>query len=283
MPELNPRKPKSESDVPAAPPKNSGYSDAFPGDPNFMTSLARGLAVIQAFSQRRHHLTISPESAPPPLVSHAPPFAAASIRSQNLASLDLTTTGTSFSAPGFWRSDIPTFPRCLWRPRPSRCLNTLAICFTNPAQSRRWMASRSSTLRAPTSPASCQSTWVSAAGCRHFALPWDAPFWPIFRPKNSNRFLLASSSSATPNAQSQIPPNSRKPCGKFAREGYSIIDQELEHGLRSMAVPIQNTSGKVVAALNIGAHAQRVSIQEMQTKFLPPLRAAAQELCLLLK
>jgi IclR family pca regulon transcriptional regulator len=33
--------------------------DAFTGDPNFMTSLARGLAVIQAFSQRRHHLTIS--------------------------------------------------------------------------------------------------------------------------------------------------------------------------------------------------------------------------------
>jgi IclR family pca regulon transcriptional regulator len=50
-----------------------------------------------------------------------------------------------------------------------------------------------------------------------------------------------------------------------------------------MAVPIQSPSGKVVAALNIGAHAQRVSIQEMQTKFLPHLRTAAQELCLLLK
>jgi len=58
LPELNPRK-SSESEVPAAPPKNSGDSDAFTGDPNFMTSLARGLAVIQAFSQRRHHLTIS--------------------------------------------------------------------------------------------------------------------------------------------------------------------------------------------------------------------------------
>jgi IclR family pca regulon transcriptional regulator len=67
------------------------------------------------------------------------------------------------------------------------------------------------------------------------------------------------------------------------RDGYSIIDQELEHGLRSMAVPIQSPGGKVVAALNIGAHAQRVSIQEMETKFLPQLRAAAQELSLLLK
>src|ERR1700735_2310959 len=58
LPELNPRKP-SESEVPAAPPKNSGDSDAFTGDPNFMTSVPRGLAVIQAFSQRRQHLTIS--------------------------------------------------------------------------------------------------------------------------------------------------------------------------------------------------------------------------------
>jgi len=67
------------------------------------------------------------------------------------------------------------------------------------------------------------------------------------------------------------------------RNGYSIVDQELEHGLRSMAVPVQNPNGKVAAALNIGAHAQRVSIQTMQNVFLPQLRAAAQELGMLLK
>lgn len=37
----------------------SAQIDDFSGDPNFMTSLARGLAVIQAFSTRRHQLTIS--------------------------------------------------------------------------------------------------------------------------------------------------------------------------------------------------------------------------------
>ena len=68
-----------------------------------------------------------------------------------------------------------------------------------------------------------------------------------------------------------------------ARNGYAIVDQELELGLRSMAVPIQNPSGKTVAALNVGAHAQRVSIQEMQTRFLPRLRTAAQELSMLLR
>jgi IclR family pca regulon transcriptional regulator len=68
-----------------------------------------------------------------------------------------------------------------------------------------------------------------------------------------------------------------------SRNGYAIVDQELELGLRSMAVPIQNPDGRIVAALNVGAHAQRVSIQEMQTKFLPRLRAAAQELSMLLR
>ena len=67
------------------------------------------------------------------------------------------------------------------------------------------------------------------------------------------------------------------------REGYAIIDQELELGLRSMAVPLKNSAGRVVAAINVGAQGQRVSLQDMQTRFLPYLRAAAQELSLLLR
>jgi IclR family pca regulon transcriptional regulator len=66
------------------------------------------------------------------------------------------------------------------------------------------------------------------------------------------------------------------------RDGYAIVDEELEVGLRSMAVPVQNSTGRVVAAINSGVNGQRVSVQDMQTRFLPYLRAAAQELCLLL-
>mgnify|MGYP002261238380 CR=1 FL=1 len=67
------------------------------------------------------------------------------------------------------------------------------------------------------------------------------------------------------------------------RDGYAMVDQELELGLRSMAVPIWNLTGRVVAAVNVGAHAQRVSAQEMQKNFLPHLQAAAQELSMLLR
>jgi IclR family pca regulon transcriptional regulator len=66
------------------------------------------------------------------------------------------------------------------------------------------------------------------------------------------------------------------------RSGYAIVDQELELGLRSMAVPVRTPAGNVAAAVNIGTQAQRVSISEMQSRFLPPLCAAAQELGMLL-
>jgi IclR family pca regulon transcriptional regulator len=49
-----------------------------------------------------------------------------------------------------------------------------------------------------------------------------------------------------------------------------------------MAVPIHNSGGKVTAALNVGAQAQRVTILEMTNKFLPHLQDAAQELTMLL-
>jgi IclR family pca regulon transcriptional regulator len=67
------------------------------------------------------------------------------------------------------------------------------------------------------------------------------------------------------------------------RSGFAIVDQELEPGLRSMAVPIRNAEGVVVAALNIGVAANRVSIQQMQNMFFPHLHAAAEELSMLLR
>lgn len=66
--------------------------------------------------------------------------------------------------------------------------------------------------------------------------------------------------------------------GLVKRNGFAIVDQELELGLRSIAVPIRNTSGVVIAALNVGCHAQRISIRDLQTMFLPHLRKAAEEI-----
>jgi IclR family pca regulon transcriptional regulator len=60
-----------------------------------------------------------------------------------------------------------------------------------------------------------------------------------------------------------------------ARRGWSLVDQELEAGLRSLAVPVRSRSGTVAAAVNLGCHAGRVSIETMTEKFLPVLREAS--------
>jgi IclR family pca regulon transcriptional regulator len=57
--------------------------------------------------------------------------------------------------------------------------------------------------------------------------------------------------------------------------GYAAVDQELEKGLRSLAVPIHNASGDVVAALNLSAHASRASMTVLRRDFLPAVIEAA--------
>jgi IclR family pca regulon transcriptional regulator len=65
---------------------------------------------------------------------------------------------------------------------------------------------------------------------------------------------------------------------KAREDGHAAIDQELELGLRSIAVPVMDAGGRVVAAINVGAQAERVSIDEMRERFLPLLRRARDDL-----
>jgi len=59
--------------------------------------------------------------------------------------------------------------------------------------------------------------------------------------------------------------------GRVRADGHAMVDQELEIGLRSIAVPIRNRAGEVIAALNIGTHAGRVTPERMIETLLPPL------------
>jgi IclR family transcriptional regulator, pca regulon regulatory protein len=58
-------------------------------------------------------------------------------------------------------------------------------------------------------------------------------------------------------------------------QGFSIVDEELERGLRAIAVAIVDRQGEVVAALNLSTHSTRVTRNEMRDRFLPELRAVA--------
>jgi IclR family transcriptional regulator, pca regulon regulatory protein len=60
-------------------------------------------------------------------------------------------------------------------------------------------------------------------------------------------------------------------------QGFSIIDEELERGLRALAVPIVDASGQVVAAINLSTHSTRTTRSEMRDKFLPALQQIARQ------
>ncbi|WP_112137128.1 IclR family transcriptional regulator domain-containing protein [Glycomyces dulcitolivorans] len=58
-------------------------------------------------------------------------------------------------------------------------------------------------------------------------------------------------------------------------QGWAFVDQELEDGLRSIAVPIRNQWGRAVAAVNVSSHASRTDLDSARRDLLPPLMATA--------
>ncbi|MEU8620693.1 IclR family transcriptional regulator C-terminal domain-containing protein [Streptomyces sp. NPDC048623] len=61
---------------------------------------------------------------------------------------------------------------------------------------------------------------------------------------------------------------------EVGRAGYALVDQELEEGLRSIAMPVRDRAGRAVAAVNVAMHASRRSPEECVTEVLPELAAA---------
>jgi IclR family pca regulon transcriptional regulator len=70
----------------------------------------------------------------------------------------------------------------------------------------------------------------------------------------------------------------RKRLQAVRRTGHALLDQELEAGVRSIAVPVVDAGGRVVAAINASGHADRVETRTLRERFLPVLHDAAAEL-----
>ena len=62
---------------------------------------------------------------------------------------------------------------------------------------------------------------------------------------------------------------------RIRRDGYALVDQELEEGLRSIAAPIHDRDGRVVAAVNLSTHASRTTVETMRDTLLTPLLETA--------
>ncbi|MCR4266175.1 IclR family transcriptional regulator C-terminal domain-containing protein [Nitratireductor sp. ZSWI3] len=62
------------------------------------------------------------------------------------------------------------------------------------------------------------------------------------------------------------------------QQGYAVVDEELELGLRSIAVPVRDKFGRIVAALNVSTQSARFTCPQMERILLPPLLDAARKL-----
>lgn len=74
------------------------------------------------------------------------------------------------------------------------------------------------------------------------------------------------------------PDELRRLLADVRRQGYALVKQELEDGLASIAVPIHDRSGAVVAAMNVSANAMRVDPDTLARDVLPHLRDAASQI-----
>lgn len=252
---------------------------AVASDPNFMLSLARGLQVLQAFSDQRRSLTIAQ-------ISHRTAIPRASVRRCLYTLIQLgyaEVEGNNFSLKpkvlslGYsYLSSTPlTVSAHPYLNRISRSLNescSLAVLQDDEvlyvgrsAASRIMSVSLTNGSRLP--------AYCTALGRSLLA----------HLPEADIDSYLARVPLKAMTDRTVVNPERLKDILHGVREaGYAMVDEELEIGLRSIAVPVRGAAGSVLAALNIGAHAARVSARKMTEEFLPALREGAQELSILL-
>jgi IclR family transcriptional regulator, pca regulon regulatory protein len=97
-------------------------------------------------------------------------------------------------------------------------------------------------------------------------------------PAELDQYLAEATFEAFTERTVTDPERLREIIAEVGREGYSIVDEELEDGLRALAVPIHDSSGAVTAAVNVSAHASRLSADAMRAQLLPALRETARHI-----
>jgi IclR family transcriptional regulator, pca regulon regulatory protein len=248
-------------------------------DPSFMTSLARGLAVIRAFSDRRRSLTIAQ-------ISHKTGIPRAAVRRclhtlKQLGYADSEANNFTLKPKiltlGYsYLSSTPlTVSAQPYMDQISRTLNescSLAVLDGNNVL----YVSRSSTSRIMSVALNVGSrlpAYCTSLGRAMLAYLPDDALKAYF-----NSVELKAYTERTVVSQKRL----KEILAETREAGFTIVEEELEVGLRSIAVPVRGASGTVVAALNIGAQSTRVTSRQMKETFLPVLLKGSQELSALL-
>ncbi len=254
--------------------------DVYTGDPNFMTSLARGLVVIQAFTQQSPQMTISQLSIKTGL-------SRAAVRR---CLYTLTKLGFAGAEDG---------SRYSLRPRMLSLSHTYTTSNTLSSAAQPILERMSAALHESFSVATLDGedivyiarTQVNRVMAVDLHIGSRLPAYCTSMGRILLAYLPAEQLEQYLAKVDLVPHTTRTITSveklrlalrNIRRNGYAICDQEYEVGLRSIAVPVYSSSGRVVATLNLSGNAPRLSVLEMQSRFLIPLRNAANELSVFL-
>lgn len=274
-----------ESNISSSPgptePRTADHLSQYAGDPNFMTSLARGLSVLEAFAQEVPQLTISQ-------LSNKTGLSRAAVRR---CLYTLSKLGYAGAEDG---------QRYSLRPKMLTLSHTYTVSNTLSSAAQPILERMSEKLHESFSVATLDGDEIVyiartqvhrvmsvdlhvgsrlPAYCTSMGRVLIASQPPDVVEKYLSRVELTSYTPRTVNSVDKL----RSMLRNVRRNGYAMCDQEYEVGLRSIAVPVYAASGKVIATVNLSGNAQRMPMLDMQTHFLPHLRAAANELSVFLR
>lgn len=269
-PATAPRRRAAAPAVPAAP-----VVPEWPGDPNYMLSLARGLAVIRAFGEgttalgmadvarltgisraaaRRCLHTLS-------VLGYATPVDGAYVLTPAVLGLGEAYLGSN----AVTRAAQPALERISARLHESSSMAVLdgddIVYVARVATQRILSVGIAVGSRLPAAVTSMGRVLIAHGE-------------PAARARFLSRVKLERRTSHTIVDKNELATE----LDRVRRQGFAVVDQELELGLRSVAVPIVRADGQAVAAINVGVHVARADRRLLEGEILDALLEGAREI-----
>jgi IclR family pca regulon transcriptional regulator len=244
--------------------------------PDFVTALARGLAVIRAFGSQWKRMSLA-EIA----------------REVSLPRATVRRSLITLEALGYVENDGKTFmltPKVL-------ALGNSYLMSMPVTRAVRPHLERISALLNESAAASIldenDAVFFARVAARRLSLVEGLPIGgriPAFCTSMGRVLLSAQPDDALDEYLARIKPRAFTPqtitdpakireAILMAREAsYSIVEEELDAGILAIAVPIRDANDRTVAAIGMTSHVERTTREEMVERFLPPMRDAAREI-----
>jgi IclR family transcriptional regulator, pca regulon regulatory protein len=244
-------------------------------NPNYMTSLARGLEVMRGFS-REKRMSIA-------RLSQKTGIPRASVRRclYTLAQLGYVGTddGRNYALRpkvlGLGHAYLSSTPLVVtaqpFLDRVSEAVNESCSLATLDGDDILYLA-RSVTSRIISVTLNVGSRLPAHCTSIGYVLLASLP------PRGLDAWLASAELKAFTERTVTSPAKLREQLDQVRQADYAIADRLMETAVRSIAVPVRNAAGTVVAGMNVIVEAARVSLRDMRTLYLPHLQAAAAEL-----